>query len=137
MACNLNDLEKLEVDGPEVKKGIEINSVQLHEEDDKLARFINHFSSWFRLKRAMAWILRFKKLLLSLSQKRKQLRLASAHSVGQQGNSLEKEMEIFKGQLEKSHLLPEELETEELEIIRLSQEKMFPDELACLKEGKV
>ncbi|GAA6088258.1 uncharacterized protein LOC110440108 [Tachysurus ichikawai] len=35
--ANLNDLEKLEVDDPEVKKGIEINSVQLHEEDDKLS----------------------------------------------------------------------------------------------------
>lgn len=134
--ANLNDLEKLKVDDPEVKKGIEINSVQLHEEDDKLARFINHFSSWFHLKRAMAWILRFKKLLLSLSQKRKLLRLASVQSVVQQGNSLEKDMEIFKGQLKKSHLSPEELETAELEIIRLSQEKMFPDELACLKRGE-
>lgn len=64
------------------------------------------------------------------------MRLASAHYTGQQGNSLEKEMEIFKGQLEKSHLSPEELEIAELEILRFSQEKMFPEELACLKRGE-
>jgi len=45
-------------------------------------------------------------------------------------------MEIFKGQLEQSHLSTEELETDELEIIRLRQEKMFPDELAILKRGE-
>ncbi len=135
---NLIDVERLDVSDPEVKKGIENNSIQLKEEDDVISRLINHFSSWFRLKRAVAWILRFKNLLLSLSQKRKLLSFALADSAlnGQQDCSLEREMEIFKRQPEQPHLSAEELEMAELEIIRLSQEKMFPDELASLKRGE-
>ncbi|KAI2651225.1 Replicase polyprotein 1a [Labeo rohita] len=75
--------------------------------------------------------------LNSLNQKRKQLNFALAVSGlnGQQDGSLERAMEIFKGQIKQPHLSTEELEMAELEIIRLSQEKMFPDELASLKRA--
>ncbi len=56
---NLIDLERLEVSDPEVKKGLEINSIQLKEEDDVITCLSHHFSSWFCLKKAVAWILRF------------------------------------------------------------------------------
>lgn len=79
------------------KKSIEVNSVQLKEEDDLLSRLIHHFSSWFRLKKAFAWILRFKNLLSSFSQKRKQLILSFAHSDlnEQQKISVEREMRNY------------------------------------------
>jgi len=73
--ANLREPEKLEVNDTEVKESIEVNSVQLKEEDDVLSCFIHYFSYWFRLKKVLAWILRFKNLLLSFSEKRKHLRL--------------------------------------------------------------
>ncbi len=51
---NLIDLERLEVSDPEVKKGLEINSIKLKEEDDVITHLTHHFSSLFCLKKAVA-----------------------------------------------------------------------------------
>lgn len=93
------------------------------------------------MKKAVAWILRFKNLLSlfkNLSQKSKQLKAASDDSNlnEQHGSFLEKEMDAFKGQIEQPYLSLEELEMAELEIIRHFQEKVFSDELASLKGGE-
>ncbi len=60
-------------DDQEVKVRVAANAVQSAEDVDTTTRLIHHFSSWARLRRAVAWIIRFKNVLLSLSRKRKGL----------------------------------------------------------------
>jgi len=51
-------------DDPEVKKTVAINTVHAEESTGTLDILISHYSSWYRLRRAIAWILRVKKYLL-------------------------------------------------------------------------
>lgn len=52
--------EPLEQDDPEVKTSILVNAVYAEEETDSVSQLISRTSSWSRLRRIMAWILRFK-----------------------------------------------------------------------------
>lgn len=54
----------------------------------------------------------------------------------QQQHSLEKNMGTVKGRTASSCLLVKELDKAELEIIKFSQRKMFPEELSRLQKGK-
>lgn len=54
----------------------------------------------------------------------------------QQRHSLDKDMETFKRKTPSSCLSVEELEKSELEIIRYSQRKRFPEEFSMLGKGK-
>ncbi|KAF7659396.1 hypothetical protein LDENG_00298810, partial [Lucifuga dentata] len=69
---NSDDIVNLPSDDPEVKKVVAVNAVQAKEEIDAVTYMIHYFSSWTHLKKSVAWILRFKSLLLSLCQKKRQ-----------------------------------------------------------------
>ncbi|KAK0138081.1 hypothetical protein N1851_025745 [Merluccius polli] len=121
------------------KKAATVNAVQASEEADAVTRMTHHFSSWVHLRKAVAWILRFKTWLSSLCQKRRQQNRALAQSdmdVEQQRCSLEKDMETFKRKMASSCPSVEELEKSELEIIKFSQRKRFPEEFSMLEKGK-
>ena len=66
---NPDCLDELLPDDPEVK--VTVNAVQTSEDVDAATQLIHHFSSWTRLRRAVAWVIRLKNLLWSLSQRRK------------------------------------------------------------------
>lgn len=134
-----DDIPKLTSDDPEVKKTAAVNVVQAEEEADAVTRLIHYFDSWTRLRKSVAWILRFKTWLSSLRQKRRQLSMILAQSgldVEQQQCSLEKDMETFKKETVFSCLSVEELEKAELEIIKFCQKKRFPEEFSRLEKGK-
>lgn len=74
---------------------------------DVTTHFIQYFSSWSHLKRSVAWILRYKQLLLSLSQKRKSLKMAltqSGMAENQQRQQMKHEMEKKKAKCKKGEL---------------------------------
>lgn len=125
---------------PEVKRSVTVNTIQTRVEDvDAVTRIINYFSSWIHLKRIVCWILRLKKLLLCLSQKRKQkgLELAQSGMVeAQQKQALEKEIQSIKAQANGGYLSIEELRIAELEIIRFCQKGRFPAEISSLEKGE-
>lgn len=52
------DQSKLLPDDPEVKVSVLVNAVHCSEQEDVTSRLINHFSSWTRLRKSVAWILR-------------------------------------------------------------------------------
>ena len=136
---NPENVHRLPADDPEVKKEATVNTVQASEEADAVTRMIHHFSSWIHLRKSVAWILRFKTWLLSLCQKRRQLNMALAQSaldMEQQRRSLERDMETFKRKMLSSCLSVEELEKSELEIIKFSQRRRFPEEFSMLEKGK-
>lgn len=52
------------VDDPEAKKEVQAHHTVGREEPQSLDVMINRYSSWYRLKRGVAWLLRFKEYLL-------------------------------------------------------------------------
>ena len=134
-----DDALQLPSDDSEVKKAVAVNAIQVREEVDAVTRMIHCFDSWTHLRKSVAWILRFKTWLLSVCQKRRQLSMALAQSdldTDQQRRSLEKDMETFKRETVSSCLSVGELEKAELEIIKFSQRKRFPEEFSRLQKGK-
>lgn len=57
-----------------------MNAVQAGEDVDAVTCMIHYFNSWTHLRKSMAWILRFKTWLLSLSHKRRQRHMTLAQS---------------------------------------------------------
>jgi hypothetical protein len=98
---------------PEVKKSKAIVCAVVAEppKADMFDDLMNRYSSWNKLKRVWAWILRFKKILLS------RLRKADV------------------GVLTSSLSVPE-IKEAELEIVKLLQSKYFSEEIEILRGGK-
>ena len=93
-------------------KSITVNAAQITlEVVDPTTNFIHYFSSWNQLKRAVAWMLRIKGLLLQGIRKRK----TASGVLSLQGNLDTQEI----------HLTISELENAEIEIIRFCQKKRF------------
>lgn len=85
-----------------------VNAVQItSEEVDPITRLIHYYSSWSHLKRAVAWMLRLKGLLLDPSRKKKQ----------------------------NKRLTVEELASAETIIICFCQKKSYGDEISHLRKG--
>lgn len=78
--ANPDDPGGLLPDDPEVKDCVAVNAVSGSEKVDATADFIQYFSSWTALKRAVAWILRFKAWLLCRSQRNKPSNSVSAQT---------------------------------------------------------
>ncbi len=64
----------------EVRKEATVNTISVCDMSSPTGRLITYFSSWKRLKKAVAWILRFKAMLLAQSRLRKQLEASVANS---------------------------------------------------------
>ncbi len=52
---------------PEQDPEIKVNVLNVSESDDITSKLTGYYSDWFQLKRATAWMLRFKEILLQLS----------------------------------------------------------------------
>ncbi|XP_046873085.1 uncharacterized protein LOC124465379 [Hypomesus transpacificus] len=123
------DQSKLLPDDPEVKVSVLVNTVHCSEQEDATSRLINHFSSWTRLRKSVAWILRLKGLLRSLC-KRKQVS-PSKH----QGPFTKQEAGMTKAHTLSGLLCMDELKNAEMTIIKFCQRARFPDELDKLQSG--
>ncbi|GAA6099981.1 uncharacterized protein LOC117805176 [Tachysurus ichikawai] len=122
---------------PEVKGHVLVNTVQVQQENDFIPYFI-HYSSWMRLKKGIAWILRFRNILSDLSKEKKRLMTDYCDMDKLQQETLDKEMQKFKSNMTSKLLSTEELEKAELEIIPLCQKKRYSEELSSLlKDGLV
>ncbi|KAK2920518.1 hypothetical protein Q8A73_000003, partial [Channa argus] len=53
----------VDVADPEVKRNVTVNVLAVEESTDIVQRLVEYYSSWTRLKRAMAWFLRLKDML--------------------------------------------------------------------------
>lgn len=64
------DVDVMTTCDPEVKVSVLVNTLQVYQEYDFMS-FFNYYSSWMRLKKDMAWILRLRNILIDLSKERK------------------------------------------------------------------
>ncbi len=111
--------------------------VQTEERDDAVVRLINHYSSWTRLRKAVAWILRLKRILLDLSKRRKQLKtIDCTESNKPLKDVIDENMCKLPSSMVKGYLSVDELDESEMEIVRFSQRMRFPEELISLQRGE-
>ncbi len=80
-------------------------------EDSAMGKLISHYSNWLRLKRAIAWILRAKDILMLKSRKEKE------------------KVITFKPPLQQEPLTVEELNRAEMEIVQYCQQCSFQSEI--------
>lgn len=115
----------LECEDLEVKKMVQIHAVQiqLSNATDKL---MLHFSSWIKLKRAVAWFLKLKRLLMELRMKRKEMSASNE----------EHKMEDFKKKMKRMDLTCADLNEAESEIVKYVQMQYFKEDIMTLKEQK-
>lgn len=96
---------------PEVKPDVTVNAVNLNEAS-ATTTLIEHYSSWKKLVKATAWLIKLKRLLL----KRRKI--------------------LTRKQDEPKGLTVEDLEEAEKSIIRYEQQRHFDSELRLLRENK-
>ena len=112
---------ELKEDDPEVKRERKPFSVASTVEPDFLNRMVQSCSSWYRLKKLMAWILRSRSNLLRECCRRKE----------------DKAKVLISGK--SMPISVEEMRSAEIEVLKYVQRQSFREELVCLqgKESEV
>lgn len=109
------------------------NAVIAEDTPSATHQLITYFSDWKRLKRSVAWILKIRKTLLEMGQKRKQMSHEDKYI---NGNKEEQEMQWITAALGGQSLTPDDLSGAETSIICFTQQESFHDEFAVLSSGK-
>ena len=112
---------ELKEDDPEVKRERKTFSVASTVEPDFLNRMVQSCSSWYRLKKLLAWILRYRSNLLRECCRRKE----------------DKAKVLIAGK--PIPISVEEMRSAEIEVLKYVQRQSFREELVCLqgKESEV
>ena len=113
------DISNIDNDDPEVKIPTVCSTSSNKFDGSPLDRIIEHYSSWDRLRRIMAWILRYKAILQHQSKRRKA------------GEPITKD---FGGTVTSINV--EELRNAESVILKHIQVKCFENECESLRESK-
>ena len=110
---NSGDKETLEVnkDNPEVKKTATAN-INKVDDEETISQILNRFSSWYRILRVIAWVVRWIKIL--------------RQSVNKGNDNFERKVSI-------NSLSVKELKKVELKIIRVYQNIYFENDIKTLK----
>jgi hypothetical protein len=118
------DCTKVDIsDDPEVKKKYLVNTMLTEESAETMEKLLTHFSSWFRLRRSVAWIIRLKKYLLHKIKRR--LITSSQHGV-------KKKIGVQNGCT--GPISTDELQEAERAVVGYVQRKSFPQEWDTLKD---
>jgi len=83
-------------DDPEVKKEKFNVNPTIATDLNGTSKLVHHYSDWRKLKRAVAWFLQVKHLLLLLSKKRNEVLTSTQAQEPNRINLIEKEMRVFK-----------------------------------------
>lgn len=123
----------------EIKRSAQVSLIHADERLDTMTQFVHHFSSWYKLKKATAWLLRLKDILLNMSQKRKELQDEICNNENNSSKAeslLQQRMVKYKQSFENQALTTEDLDKAELELIRLCQKGKYAEELKALQDKK-
>ncbi|XP_036072164.1 uncharacterized protein LOC112147751 [Oryzias melastigma] len=132
---NPENIDQLLLNDPEVRN-ITANPLQACEEVDPVMTIIHHFSSWTKLKTAVAWLLKFKRWIMASHRKKALSTTKPTMTNGkQQPILLKNEKALIKQDPVKRCLNVEDVEEAEEEIIKYCQKRKFEEELSCLQSG--
>lgn len=124
-------------DDPEVKRDLTVNLIVTAGESHT-NQLMSYFSTWQKLKTAVAWFLRIKQCLKLLRQNRKEIQAAVCEDekdLEKQKSEVAKRMENFKATLSGQSLHLEDHAKAEKAIICFVQGQRFKDEVALLETG--
>lgn len=125
------DFQSSPVDDQEVKRKVSVLSTNVQEkENDPIDRLLSYFSDWLKLKKAVAWLLKFRDALKILARQRKDI---EPTKVCPQSREVALKMQAFKSTMGGQNLNIEDLERAEKVIIGISQRQTFRQELAKLE----
>lgn len=133
------DANNIAEEDTEVKTAATVCLLQIDEKADTMIQFASHFSSWYRLKKATAWLLRLKEILLNLRQKRRELQQEigqCASSSASAQPSVEEKIQKYKQSFKGQSLSSLEMDQAELALIHLSQNQKYAEEIKALRGGK-
>ena len=122
---NILEEESDVLDDPEIKR-VTVNITQATEHQNPLDRLMQHYSSWYSLNRAIAWLMRLKEILWKQSME------------GRPGSSSSKDKnaegeEHVTDKLVMGPLTVKEVRQAEDVVIRYVQRTSFQEEMALLK----
>lgn len=115
----------LDINDQEIRRVAQVHITQVKEPTDAIGQLMIHFSSWMKLKRAVAWFLKLKHLLKELTDKKRKLGGGETRA-----NLLRK---LLKG----VRLTLDDLVAAEKEIVKFYQSQSFKELAALQKQGKV
>lgn len=126
---------------PEIKGEIKVNVLNISENKNIVSKLIDYYSSWFHLKKAVAWMLRLKETLLHLCKARKQFQ----ESIVQSEKNPEKQVSLLQDQMQKKKknrstmknksLSLENLNQAEIQLIQFIQKQEFQEEIEALRKN--
>lgn len=122
-------------DDVEVKRDATVSVIIIQDSPNATDQLLLYFSDWRKLKVAVAWFLKWKRILLQLKQKRKELHALEFNRKDADGSHVSLEMERAKKAMSKT-LSAENLLDAEVSTIRYSQQRRFKEEIAALSAGK-
>ena len=86
----------ISVDDVEVKRDATVNTIITQDSLDATDQLLSYFSDWRKLKVAVAWFLKWKRILLQLRQRRKELHAPEFNRKDADGSHVLLEMERAK-----------------------------------------
>lgn len=123
---------------PEVKHGHIFVNATVKGDHNPTSTLLHHFSSWSKLKKAVAWYLKVRNVLLQLSRKRKEI----LTSVSVNKSHQDKQKHLVAAQMLKLQetfgaqtLSIDDVENAESAILQFCQLQGFPKEMATLQKG--
>lgn len=127
---------KIKEDDIEVRKSVTTNLTKAAEGIDPVNKLIHHYSSWYKLKKAVAWILKFKEILMQISKgKMELLEKDSQSQTNQKKQQVKEQIQAYKITAGKGALTVEDLKRAEHVILSFCQNQRFQDEVSSLKKG--
>lgn len=123
----------IEPDDQEVKKEVTVNVVSVDGSHDATNRLLTYFSSWSKLKVAVAWLLKWKAILLEKCRRRREEKADGKQSTD---NNMPRRRQGLKDKPGGQILSIDDLLGAELAIIRYCQQQRFGEEIAMLSAGK-
>lgn len=128
---------EIEEDDIEVRKSVTVNLIQAAVNTDAVNKLINYYSSWYKLKKSVAWLLVLRETLIQMSKRRKELLIKNSHFQSDQDRqqAIKQQMQAYRTTVGKGSVTVEDLKKAEKEIIRFCQNQRFQDEISSLKRG--
>ncbi|XP_071819881.1 uncharacterized protein [Apostichopus japonicus] len=113
---------------PEVKKTATVAATSTNVAQNTMNELISKYSSWFKLKCHIAWMLKLMSVLKQLSDLRKSLK-------GQEPMEIDEKMRHARQRRFKMNLSVSDLEEAEVSVVKFVQNQAFPDEIAYLRDN--
>lgn len=122
---------------PEVKKSVTVNLI-ITDSPHATEQLVTYFSDWKKLKTAVAWFLKMKRILRELARKRKEMQVGQVNPRDRRRSPrhVQAEIERTRGALSGQALTLDDLLEAEMSIIRYCQKQRFHKEMTALSAGR-